>query len=432
MARLKPNARARLIEAMIATAARYGYREASVARVIAQAGVSRATFYQHFEDKEACFLAAYREVAQRILSEMQLVEEELGDAGAPREILARLLKSADRDPAATRVALLESLAGGETVRAEHGQLVNAVEQLVDVYLSEVAEGPALEIPARCVLGGIGSVIAIRVFRGETGRLVELLDDLEAWLRAYALPSGQRRRDCAGWEALRLNMGGPVKPAPNPLEVGLPRGRAALPPSMVAGEHRQRILAAVGRVAREKGYAAMTVADVVATAGIAREAFYEHFRSKEDAFLTAQAVSLENSVSMAASKFFGEEPWSERVWTAALPMLGYISSVPDLAALDFIESYTAGNAAIRRSFESRMAFTLFLEEGYRQRPEAEVLPRLSSEAIAGGILELMRRETVEGRIELIKGLTPQAVYVALAPFVGPEEAMDQVEARLASA
>jgi AcrR family transcriptional regulator len=431
MARVKPNARARLIEAMIASAARYGYREASVARVIAQAGVSRATFYQHFEDKEACFLAAYREVAQRILAEMQLVEEELGDAGAPREILARLLESADRDPAAARIALLESLAGGVTVRAEHEQLVNAVELLVDTYLSEVAEGPALEIPARCLLGGIGSVIAIRIFRGETGRLTALLDDLDAWLRSYALPAGQRRRDCADWKVFGGAVGGPVEPAPNPLEASLPRGRAALPPPIVSGEHRQRLLASVARVAREKGYASMTVADVVATAGVAREAFYEHFRSKEDAFLTAQAVALENSVSMAASKFFGEEPWSERVWTAALPMLSYISSVPDLATLDFVESYTAGNAAIRRSFESRMAFTLFLEEGYRQRPEAEGLPRLVSEAIAGGILELMRRETVEGRIELIRGLAPQAVYVALTPFVGPEEAINQVEARLAS-
>lgn len=429
MAWTKTDPRQRLIEAMIVVVARYGYGQASVARVIAQAGVSRATFYAQFEDKEACFLAAYREVAQRILREMQLVEEELRVAGSPREILARLLQHADRDPAAARVVLFESLAGGPAVRAEHEQLVKGVEQLVDVYLSEVATSPVLEIPARSVLGGIGSVIAIRVLRGEAGRLSGLLDDLDAWLCSYALPAGMERRDRAGWDGFGRRMDAPVEERPNPLDVRLPRGRSALPPAIVASEHRQRILAAVARVSRERGYAAMTVSDVVATAGIAREAFYEHFRSKQDAFLAAQAFALEHSVSRAASNFFGEAAWPDRVWDAALPMLSYISSVPDFTALDFIESYTAGPAAIRRSFESRMAYTLFLEEGYRQRPEAEALPRLSSEAIAGAILELMRREAVDGRIERIRGLAPQAVYVALAPFVGPEEALGRVEAQL---
>jgi AcrR family transcriptional regulator len=57
--------RERLISGMVAAAARHGYAKASVARVIAQAGVSRATFYEQFADREECFLAAYRDVAAR-------------------------------------------------------------------------------------------------------------------------------------------------------------------------------------------------------------------------------------------------------------------------------------------------------------------------------------------------------------------------------
>lgn len=80
----------------------------------------------------------------------------------------------------------------------------------------------------------------------------------------------------------------------------------------------------------------------------------------------------------------------------------------------------------------MAYTLFLEEGYRIRPEAESLPRLSSEAIAGGILELMRQRTVAGKIETIPSLAPQVVYLALAPFTGPMEALAFVREGLADA
>jgi AcrR family transcriptional regulator len=430
MARSKSSHRERLTEAMIVTAARYGYGESSVARVVAQAGVSRATFYQHFADKEACFLAAYRGVAERITEHMRRLDEEREAVGRPLEVLTRLLENADREPAAARLVLIEALAGGPAIRAEHEKLLDSVEESVEAYLDAAPGRVRLEIPARSVVGAIGSVVAIRIFRGETGRLTELVDDLGSWLASYATTTGTRRNRAA-WEDMGSGIVSPVEPQANPLDVRLPRGRAALPEAVVASEHRQRVLTAVARMAREKGYASMTVADIVTTAHIGREAFYEQFRSKEDAFLAAQAYGLESSVSHAASGFFRDGSWPERVWSAALEMLGYIRSVPDLAHVDFVESYTAGPAAVRRSFESRMAYTLFLEEGYRQRPEAAGLPRLCSEAIAGAILELLRHRAVESGVEQLQELAPQAVYLALAPFIGPAEALRLVEAKAAT-
>jgi AcrR family transcriptional regulator len=431
MAARKPNQKQRLKEAMIVTAARYGYREASVARVVSQAGVSRATFYEHFEDKEACFLAAYRVVARRIAEELRIVDENPQTAGRPRQALKRLLDGADREPASARIALLEALAAGPAVRAEYEKLFSAMVDVMDTYLDQASTGDTrLEIPARSLVGGLGSVVAIRVLRGEAGRLVDLLDDLEAWTRAHELSRGKRRNQ-AGWEAVGAGLWGPVEPAPSTLETRLPRGRAALGPVVVAGEQRQRALAAVAHLARKGGYATMTVAEIVATASISREAFYEHFRNKEDAFLAAQAHALETSVSVAAGAFFSDKDWPDRIWNALAALLRYFASVPDFAALDVVESYTVGPAAIRRSFETRMAFTLFLEDGYRQRPEAERLPRLCSEAVAGGILELMRRQAVKGRIAFAMELIPQAAYMALAPFIGPTAALDLIERRCGS-
>jgi len=255
-------------------------------------------------------------------------------------------------------------------------------------------------------------------------MVDLLDDVEAWVRSYATTT-PRGRGPVDWVALGGAFESRVAPQPNPLDVRLPRGRSALPPAMVAAEHRQRIFAAAARLARERGYASITVADIVAKAGIGRDAFYELFRGKQDAFLAAQSFALENSLALAASRYFGDRSWPERVWSAVLSLLGYVASVPDLAALDFIESYVVGAPAIRRSFESRKAYTLFLEEGYRQRPQAEDLPRICSEAIAGANIELMRQQAVEGRIEQIQALAPQLVYMALAPFIGPAAALQLI-------
>lgn len=51
--------RARLLLGMVRAVARLGYAKTRVADVIAEAQLSRKTFYQQFKDKEDCYLAAY-------------------------------------------------------------------------------------------------------------------------------------------------------------------------------------------------------------------------------------------------------------------------------------------------------------------------------------------------------------------------------------
>jgi AcrR family transcriptional regulator len=67
---------------------------------------------------------------------------------------------------------------------------------------------------------------------------------------------------------------------------LPRGPHGLTREQVQASQRQRLLDAVLDVVGEHGYAAATVADVTTAAGVSRTTFYEQFRNKLDAFLTA--------------------------------------------------------------------------------------------------------------------------------------------------
>jgi hypothetical protein len=156
------------------------------------------------------------------------------------------------------------------------------------------------------------------------------------------------------------------------------------------------------------------------------------RDEEDAFLAAQTLGLQASISLTAARFFAGDTWPQRVWDGLEALLGYVATQPDLVYLDVIESYAVGAGAIRRSFDNRMAYTLFLEDGYRQRPAAERLPRLCSEAIGGAILGLMRWQVSEGRTEYLLELLPEAAYLALAPFIGPRAAVALVEAKVADA
>jgi AcrR family transcriptional regulator len=72
---------------------------------------------------------------------------------------------------------------------------------------------------------------------------------------------------------------------------MPPGRHPLPREFIAQHQRARIIAALAEETVEKGYRAVTVADIVRRAGIARNTFYENFSSKEDCFLAASETAV---------------------------------------------------------------------------------------------------------------------------------------------
>ncbi len=430
----KAGQKERLVEGMTHTAARYGFKEASVARVVEHAGVSRATFYQHFADKEACFLAAFAKAAERFLHALPRFETEYSAASRAGELLADLLANIAGMPAAARIILVEALAGGPEARLAHERFMGEMEKTFDRWLAGPgANGYRLEITGRAIMEGTGGILLMRCFRGETARVANLRDDILAWMYSYAVPEESPRITTADWRRLGAGFaagqtesrraGGDVRK--------LPRGRSAVAPERVAGEHRERILAAVARLARREGYAAMTVADVVKAAAVTREAFYEQFRSKEDAFLAVQSAGLEQTIARTAASFFVGEDWPTRIWGGLESLFGYVATQPDIVHVDVIESYAAGEAAIRRSFDNRMSYSLFFEDGYRQSRAAERLPRLCSEAITGAIGGLMRWQVAAGRTEQLLEIFPQSAYVTLAPFLGATAAIELVEAKAAA-
>ena len=70
---------------------------------------------------------------------------------------------------------------------------------------------------------------------------------------------------------------------------LPRGRHGLPRELVTRSQRERLLAAVVRVAAANGYESTSVADILEEAGVGRESFYELFEDKRDCLLAARGI-----------------------------------------------------------------------------------------------------------------------------------------------
>jgi AcrR family transcriptional regulator len=105
--------RDRLMEAMVWVSATHGYSAASVERVSVRAGKSRRTFYEHFDNREACFIAALEQG-------FELLYRALAACCAERDTSAERLRAAaweaicliEDEPALTRMCVVEALAAG--------------------------------------------------------------------------------------------------------------------------------------------------------------------------------------------------------------------------------------------------------------------------------------------------------------------------------
>lgn len=109
--------RERLLAAAVRVTAAKGYEATSVADILAEAGVGRETFYDLFEDKRDCVLAAHTLLVEHLEATIKAVYDEPGPwANRVRRALAAMLDWFAADPAAARVTIVELAAMGPESR----------------------------------------------------------------------------------------------------------------------------------------------------------------------------------------------------------------------------------------------------------------------------------------------------------------------------
>ena len=247
------------------------------------------------------------------------------------------------------------------------------------------------------------------------------------LNPTRVPAGQARWSTGKHALLAYTRASRASARPlAPVPQRLPRGRHGLPAGVVARSQRTRIIYATAEVMMVKGYTNATVTDIVAAAGVARDVFYEHFTDKRHAFLEAQQHPTQHILDRCAAAYFAADSWPERVWYCLSALIELIVENPAISHLRLVECYVAGPEAIRRAEEITRSFSVFLEEGYRYRPQAQELPHLCSQAITGAVFEIIRLHVARGDYARLERHLPQLAYISIAPFTGAREAVSLLE------
>jgi AcrR family transcriptional regulator len=171
--------RARLVAAMGELVAELGPAAVGVHHVCQRAGMSRRTFYDHFEDRDACFLDALREASGRLLAHVEEAVDAAGPEWEARAVAATsaLIGALDADRVLAQLCVVSSLGGGDEAVALRREVLGRTVALLH-------GAPACAAPTELVLagalGGVWDLVHRRLTDAPDGSLADL-DEAAAFL-----------------------------------------------------------------------------------------------------------------------------------------------------------------------------------------------------------------------------------------------------------
>lgn len=181
--------RQRLLDGLAQVLGERAYAELTIADVVAAAHVSRRTFYEHFEGKEACLLALCERLSDEVLTLIATGYDPEGDWVQELEkITSAYLQNLQQRPALVRALYLELLTLGPQGLAMRRRISERFTQflIMQVELSRVKEpgkrplSPAL---ATATVGGINELIVQAIEQGRADQLVALQPTISEFVKA---------------------------------------------------------------------------------------------------------------------------------------------------------------------------------------------------------------------------------------------------------
>jgi AcrR family transcriptional regulator len=188
--------RLRLMAAVTDLVAEHGLAGTTVTELLRTAGVSRATFYALYTDKQACLLAAYDYFIETLLERTALRVAPAGDwQDFVDSVLEGYLGTLEADRGAARAMVVEMEGAGPEARERMRAAYRAVADLLRArYESLRREDPALApIPDRLFLGfvlGVRDLVRDAIETRPDEPLTDLAPDIRFWLRATLAGAAQ--------------------------------------------------------------------------------------------------------------------------------------------------------------------------------------------------------------------------------------------------
>ena len=437
--------RERLFKAMIEAVNERGFPATTISDLVSRAGISKRSFYEHFQNKEECLLAAYDAIVERLRRRLTKAVGAADEWPAQLEAFLReLFEAAGEYPDLARLVCVEMGAAGEVGVQRWARDATELQRLlVEGFAHARGPGTIPDPVARATVGALRRILYSRVRSERSSRalkaeLLKTLPDLLGWIWLYypspdgipARPQVPARPRARSALDARPRIGGraPGTLSPRPLvgTRGLPRGEHNRPRAFVVYNQRERVFDAIANLTAAKGYAALSLDEIAAEAAVSLQTFYAHFANKEEAFLATYEVGHAKAVAFVTQTLAGQSSWIEAARAGVRALLEFLASEPSYAHLACVDVLIAYPHLADRLEEANAFYTQLL--GLRigtDTPAPAATPivgeAIVGEAIVGGVFELLQDYILSGETRALEELAEHVTYIALTPLMGAVDA-----------
>jgi AcrR family transcriptional regulator len=406
--------RSRLMGATIELAGERGYDGTTVADIVRLAGVSKASFYEHFSGKDECFIATFDAALRAAARAVLRGEISAGDGRDRRDQLraglTALAELIAAQPKGAKLVLVDGQASTPAIRGHVSRRFGLLQALVRERLATPSEGKLPNPLIAGIVRGIEHHARRCVGAERPDRFRGLVEPLLDWGLGF---------NCEEASATFAATSEPTRVAISEAKEGAEAGRGR-----AAENTRDLLIAATLQLASREGFAALTPSRIRRAAGVSRQSFDANFDDAAGCFLAAVGAELDEVFATALRAAAAEADWGEGTCMALDRFAFSLVGAPDLARLAFVETLEAAPASLqwRESLVADWAEALYCgaPTGYRPSPAV-------AESTVAAIWGFLADIVAARRLDLLPTQTSRLAFFALAPALGAREAVKAIRA-----
>jgi AcrR family transcriptional regulator len=191
-----PRQRERLLHAAAEEFAERGYAAASSESISRRAAMSKATFYEHFANKEDCILGLFDRAATVVAGAMADAARNVPDGDASERMRAAtraFLTALAEHPAYAQTLLAEIIGAGPTAAARRDQIIQAFANALDAENAAAASRGSIgrfasPHDAYAIVGGITELVSRQVRLGEPENVLDLAPVIDRMIGGVLAPA----------------------------------------------------------------------------------------------------------------------------------------------------------------------------------------------------------------------------------------------------
>jgi AcrR family transcriptional regulator len=181
----------------------------------------------------------------------------------------------------------------------------------------------------------------------------------------------------------------------------------------------------------KGYAELSVDEVLALTGVSESDFERQFGEKDDALFAAYRNVCDRVVNTAMGACDEGEPWPERVRSGLKVLLDLLAAKPDMARA-LTRSFPGICPATYQCYADLLArFLPAMQAGRDYAGVDEELPSEVELMAVGAAEAIIFVELDAGRADRLPQMLPEILFSILVPFIGPERAAEEMHSAAAA-